>query len=66
MTQEINEIEWESVKLSLTHPRKGKTAVALIFLNHSNHKYLFGRERSYWVEILFVKWAIEMSDVHFI
>lgn len=65
MTWEIEETEWESGKLSLTHPRKRKTAVALILLNCSGHAYLFGMERFYWFEILFVKWMIEMSMAAF-
>lgn len=58
MTQETEEIE--SGRLSLTHARRRKTAVALILLNHSGYAHQFGMERFYCFEILFVKWAIEM------
>lgn len=61
MTPEIEEIEWESGKLSLTHPKKRETAVALIHLNRSGCVHLFGMKRFYWFEILFVKWAIAMD-----
>lgn len=61
MTQETEEIERESGKVSLTHPRRRRTAVALILLNHSGYAHQFGMERFYCFEFLFVKWAVEMG-----